>query len=76
MLSSITGDKLRVELMALRPRLESDPLDEESLKKLLQRFADIEAKAAIAAFEGDVEDLEDDGEAQGLFAAYLPAVTG
>jgi hypothetical protein len=70
-LSSITGDKLRVELMALRPRSENDPLDEELLKTVLRRLADIEAKATIAALEDDLEDLEEDGEVQGLFAAYF-----
>ena len=36
-LSSITGDRLRVELMAQRPRLENDPLTLEEALTTYQR---------------------------------------
>jgi hypothetical protein len=70
-LSSIIGDRLHVELMAQRPRAEDDRLDADLLETVLKRFAEIEAGAKAAALEDELDDLEDDGEVQGLFAAYF-----
>lgn len=70
-LSSITGDRLRVELMAQRPRLANDPLSADLLNTVLQRFAEIATSAKAATLEDDLEDFEDDAENLGLFAAYF-----
>ena len=70
-LSSIAGDRLHVELMAQRPRKEGDKLDTVLLENVLRRFAEIEASAKAATLEDELDDFEDDGEVQGLFAAYF-----
>jgi hypothetical protein len=70
-LSSITGDRMRVELMAQRPRMDVDMLDTALLQTVLAKFTELEAKAKNAATEDELSDLEDDGELQGLFAAYF-----
>lgn len=70
-LSSITGDRVRVELMAQRPRLEDDNLDTALLQTVLAKFTELEAKAKNATTKDELSDLEDDGELQGLFAAYF-----
>jgi hypothetical protein len=70
-LSSIVGDRLHVELMAQRPRKENDKVDAGLLKTVLSRFAEIEAGAKGATLEDELDDFEDDGEMQGLFAAYF-----
>lgn len=70
-LSSIVGDRLRVELMALRPRNEGDPLDSVLYEKVLKRFAEIEANAKATNLEDELTDFQDDGELLGLFAAYF-----
>jgi hypothetical protein len=72
-LSSITGDRMRVVLMAQRPRNEDakDTLDNALLKTVLDRLTEIESKAKNAATEEELNDLLEDGELQGLFAAYF-----
>ena len=70
-LSSIVGDRLHVEVMAQRPRKEDDKLDTGLLETVLRRFAEIEASAKAATLEDELDDFEDDGEVQGLFAAYF-----
>jgi hypothetical protein len=70
-LSSIVGDRLRVELMAQRPRKEDDKLDTDLLETVLRRFEEIEVSAKAATLEDELDDFEEDGEVQGLFAAYL-----
>jgi len=70
-LSSITGDRMRVELMAQRPRTDDDKLDAALLKTVLDRLTEIEAKAKDATTEDELSALEEDGELQGLFAAYF-----
>jgi hypothetical protein len=70
-LSSITGDRVRVELMAQRPRTDDDKLDTTLLQIVLANFTELEAKAKDAATEDDLKDLIADGEQQGQFAAYF-----
>lgn len=70
-LSSITGDRQHVELMAQRPRPEDDKLDMGLLETVQRRFTEIEASAKAATIEDELTDLRDDGELQGLFAAYF-----
>ena len=70
-LSSIVGDRLHVEAMAQRPRKDGDKLDTDLLEIVLKRFADIEVSAKGANLEDELDDFEDDGEVQGLFAAYF-----
>jgi hypothetical protein len=70
-LSSITGDRLRVELMAQRPRTEDDKLNTDLLKTVLERLTEIETKAKDATTTDDLDDFKEDGESQGLFAAYF-----
>jgi hypothetical protein len=72
-LSSITGDRMRVELMAQRPRTDDskDKLDTALLQTVLERLAEIESKAKNATTEDELNDLLEDGELQGLFAAYF-----
>jgi hypothetical protein len=57
--------------MAQRPRKEDDKLDTGLLETVLRRFAEIEASAKAATLEDELDDFEDDGEVQGLFAAYF-----
>ena len=70
-LSSIAGEKQRIELMALRPRAAEDTLNTDLLKTVLERFAVLEVKAKAVNLADELEDLEDDAELQGLFAAYF-----
>lgn len=70
-ISSITGDKELIELMVQRPRAANESLDVELLNTVRTRLADIEARARVATLEDELEDLEEDGESQGLFAAYF-----
>jgi hypothetical protein len=74
-LSSITGDRLSVQLMAQRPRKSDDPLDNALLEKFLNRLAEIEQSAKDATLPDELDDLIADGELQGLFAAYLCPTT-
>lgn len=70
-LSSIVGDRLHVESMAQRPRKDGDKRDTDLLEIVLNRFAEIEASAKAANLEDELDDFEDDGDVQGLFAAYF-----
>lgn len=70
-LSSITGDRQRVELMAQRPRTEDDKLNIGLLETVLRRFTEIEASAKAATLEDELTDLRDDGELLALFEAYF-----
>jgi hypothetical protein len=69
-LSSITGERLFVERMAQRQRPLGEIIDgtrDEVLKKLDEIFAAATKTNNI----DELEDLIDDAELQGLFAAYL-----
>jgi hypothetical protein len=70
-LSSITGDMMRVELMAQRPRTDDDKLDTALLQTVRDRLTEIEAKAKDAGTPDELHDLLEDGELEGLFAAYF-----
>jgi hypothetical protein len=69
--SSIVGDRLHVELMAQRPRKTDDVLNRTLLDQVLKRLSEIEEEAKYATEIGKLHDLIEDGELQGLFAAYL-----
>jgi len=70
-LSSITGDRVHVQLMAQRPRKPDDPQNDALLAKVLAQIDDIEEKARNAAHADELDDLKADGVLQGLFAAYF-----
>ncbi len=70
-LSSITGERVHVQLMAQRPRKSDDPQNDVLLATVLRQIDDIEEKARNAAHPDELEDLKADGELQGLFAAYF-----
>jgi len=57
--------------MVQRPRKPDDVLDHALLEKVLGRFAEIEQSAKDATLIDDLRDLIEDGELQGLFAAYF-----
>ena len=63
-LSSITGDRMRVELMVQHPRNLDDKLDTALLQTVLERLAEIESKAKNATTEDELTDLLEDGELQ------------
>jgi hypothetical protein len=62
---------MRVELMVQHPRNLDDKLDTALLQTVLERLAEIESKAKNATTEDELTDLLEDGELQGLFAAYF-----
>jgi hypothetical protein len=70
-LSSITGDRVNVELMAQRSRPSDDPLDIELLQKVIDNIASIEAAAKKASSQTELDDLIADGELQGIARAYF-----
>jgi hypothetical protein len=70
-LSSITGDKIRVELMAQRWRTKDDSVDEDLLAKVLGRLTEIESGAKTCCVISELDDLIDDGESQGIASAYF-----
>jgi hypothetical protein len=70
-LSTITGERLHVELMAQRPRGVDDPLDIALFEKLLKCLTDIEESARQATHLGTLDDLSDDAELHGTFRGYL-----
>lgn len=74
-LSSITGERLFVERMANRPRLEDDGLDENLRDEILGELNGIYVSAQKADRIDDLEDLIDDAELQGIRAAYLCPVS-
>jgi hypothetical protein len=70
-ISGITGEREFVEIMAQRPR-PADDLDEVLLEEVLRKLDGFLNKAkAQETTAGELDDLEDNAELQGLFAAYL-----
>jgi hypothetical protein len=70
-LSEIVGARLRVELMAQRPRRDDDALNNELFDKVIKKLEDIEESAKQAPNADDLDDLTDDAESQEHFSAYL-----
>lgn len=70
-LSGIVGERLFVELMAQSPRSTDDVIDTVLLEKVLNQLAGIHGKAETAIYKDDLDDLVDDAELQGIFAAHL-----
>ena len=70
-LSSITGDKISLELMAQRWRPADDPVDQELLATVLEQFSQIEQKAKTSTSIRELDDLIADGESQGIATAYF-----
>jgi hypothetical protein len=70
-LSSIAGDQLFVERMAQRPRLTGESVDYKVRDEVLKKLGEICAAATKTKDIDALDDLTDDAELQGLFAAYL-----
>jgi hypothetical protein len=70
-LSSITGDRVNIELMAQRARTTDDPLDRDLLQTVLNSIAAIETAARSASSVSELEDLIEDGESQRIASAYF-----
>jgi hypothetical protein len=70
-LSSIAGDRLFVERMAQRPRLPRENVDDKVRDEVLKKLGEICAPATTTKDIDELDDLTDDAELQGLFAAYL-----
>jgi hypothetical protein len=70
-LSNITGERLYVERMAQRPRPEADVLDVRLRDEVLKKISDIYDAAGKINDIDEIDDLTDDAELEGLFAAYL-----
>jgi hypothetical protein len=70
-LSSITGDRIHVELMAQRWRAADDPIDQELLATVLEQFAQIEQKARTVVSIIELEDFVSDAESQAIASAYF-----
>ena len=70
-LSSITGERMYVECMAQRPRPETDSLDVKLRDEVLKKINEIYDTAGQANETDELDDLTEDAELQGLFAAYL-----
>jgi hypothetical protein len=73
--SDISGERLFVERMAQRPRPEIDLLDEKWRDDVLKKLSDIYEATKQTDDVEELEDLVEDAELQGLFAAYLCPVT-
>ena len=69
--SEISGERLYVERMAQRPRPETDTLDVKLRDEVLKKIDQIYADAAKANDTDELDDLTDEAELEGLFAAYL-----
>jgi hypothetical protein len=69
-LSSITGDRLFVERMAQRQRAPTDNVD-AMRDRILKELDKITIDANNSNDIDELDDLTDDAELQGLFAAYL-----
>jgi hypothetical protein len=69
--SSITGNRLRVQLMAQRPRDEKDKLNAGLLADVLKRFDEIETELRAATLADELTDLISDGDSQEAASAYL-----
>ena len=74
-LSSIGADRLLVEQMAQRPRCVDDAVDSSLLEKVLNALTTIEERAKSALNVEDLEDLTEDAELQGIFAAHFCPAT-
>ncbi|WP_263376872.1 hypothetical protein [Granulicella aggregans] len=70
-LSSVTGDRINVELMAQRARPADDPIDNDLLKIVLSKFTAIEAAVKTSTSFTELQDLIADGESQGIASAYF-----
>jgi hypothetical protein len=70
-LSSITGDKINLELMAQRWRPDEDPIDRDFLTQVLEQFSQMEQKAKTSTSIRELDDLIADGESQGIATAYF-----
>jgi hypothetical protein len=70
-ISTISGERLHVELMAQRPRRADDTLDNTLLDKVLKRLAELEDSAKQVTHTDALDDLSDDAELQGAFRAYF-----
>src|ERR1700679_1175136 len=70
-LSSITGDRVNIELMAQRARPADDPLDRDLLQTVLNNITAIETAARNANSVTELDDLIADGESQGIASAYF-----
>ncbi len=70
-LSSITGDRVNIELMAQRARPADDPLDRDLLQTVLNNITAIETAARNASSVTELDDLIADGESQGIASAYF-----
>lgn len=70
-LSSITGDRIHVELMAQRWRAADDPIDQQLLATVLGQFAQIELKSRTVASIIELEDSVSDAELQAIASAYF-----
>jgi hypothetical protein len=70
-LSSITGDRVNLELMAQRWRPADDPIDREFLARVLEQFFQIELHAKTSTSILELDDFIADAELQGIAAAYF-----
>src|ERR1700722_16247823 len=70
-LSEIVGARLRVELMAQRPRRADDALNSTLFEIVMKNLTEIEESAKRAANMDDLDDFTDDAEAQEHFSSYL-----
>jgi hypothetical protein len=70
-LSDIVGARLRVELMAQRPRRADDALNNALLEQVTTKIKEMEESAKQATNTDELDDLSDDAEAQEQFSAYL-----
>jgi hypothetical protein len=69
-LSSITGERLFVERMAQRQRPQTESVD-DMRNQILKKIDEIIVAAKTSNDIDELDDLTDDAELQGLFAAYL-----
>lgn len=70
--SAITGERLFVERMAQRPRSDVERAEDDKLREeVLGKLSEIYAAAGKTNDIDELDDLTDDAELQGLFAAYL-----
>jgi hypothetical protein len=70
-LSEIIGSRLRVEMMAQRPRRADDALNSALLESVLKKLREIEENAKQATNADDLDDFTDDAELQEQFSSYL-----
>lgn len=70
-LSSITGDKVNIELMAQRARPADDLLDSDLLQTVFNKLVALETAVRNASSVTELDDLIEDGDAQGIASAYF-----